>query len=266
MADLPSPPRFALTTLYDEGFASVGWYCRNTLARYGQRHGHDVVFARAADSDRPPSWHKLLLVRALFDRGYDYVFWVDADAMIIDGSADVAALARPDKDFHLVEHPFNGERPNTPNMGVFLIRNSAWSRDLIDRLWSLDKFAHATWWENAALLELLGLPGFEAQGIDPSAGCQLDTDRIDYLPCDWNRVGKPGPPGPSIVRHFAGKSQRNRLRNMPFWLNWPKALRHELTRNPQPLDLSAAGVQGGTIEFAAPRPNDQAARPSRAAA
>lgn len=263
-------PRIVCATLYDEGFASVGWMGRNTLTQYGRRHGHDVIVARSVECDRAPAWYKVRLVQALLDQGYDYVFWMDADALFLDTSRDVAGLIQEEKDLHLVQHSipwFNGPVPNT---GVFLIRNCEWSRDLLQRMWGLEQYADATWWENAAFMHLLGLETFRDKGIYNPNGCEIDTSRIDWLPECWNRTEVRTEPGRTLIRHYAGRSKKHRLRNMTLRLNWPKAIHNELTRRPQPLDLSGYGVSGGTIEFAARSSTacstDQAERPTRAAA
>lgn len=244
-------PRLALATLYDEAFASIGWMCRNTLTRYGARHGHDVVVARSVDCGRPAPWAKVPFVLALLDQGYDYVFWVDADAVIVDAGHDVADLIDDSKDLHLVRHHLPECDAPVPNTGVFLIRNSTWSRNVLRQMWELEQYAEATWWENAAFIHLLGVEGFEEVGVHNPEGCTIDTSRLAWLPERWNRVRQRGEGGSTIIRHFAGRSRKHRLRNMPRWLNWPKALGHELNRKPIPFDLSEHGVHGATLEHAA---------------
>lgn len=259
-------PRIACATLYDQGFASIGWMSRNTLTRYGRRHGHDVIVARSVECDRPPAWYKLRLVQALFDQGFDYVFWMDADAMFTDSNHDIADLVQDGKDMHLVEHSLPWFPIAAPNTGVFLLRNCEWSRNLLERVWGLEQYIDGTWWENAAFMHLLGLNEFSKQGIHNPNGCEIDTSRIEWLPECWNRVDMRTGAGRAIICHFAGKSKKHRIRKMAAKLNWPKAIHNELTRHPLPLDLSDYGVSGGTIEYAAPRTDDQVERPTRAAA
>lgn len=67
-------------------------------------------------------WAKLELCRQMLVKGYQYVFWVDADALIVDINTDLRAGC-PDG-IGLVEH--HGFRVPGPhlNVGVMLIRNS----------------------------------------------------------------------------------------------------------------------------------------------
>lgn len=241
------PPRIACATLYDDGFAQIGWHARNSLARYGRRHGYDVVVAQGCDCNYPPPWHKVKLVEALFSQGYDYVFWMDADALITRPSVPIQSLIKPDKDMYVVQHGFPPYPTALPNTGLFLIRNSDWSRDLLQRMWALEQYANGTWWENAAFMHLLGLQGLEEYGVNPER-CEIDTDRIEWLPDTWNRIHLKLSPGLAIVRHYAGKSRKHRIRQMALRTNWPMAIVHELTRKPRPLDLSDYGIQGAMLE------------------
>ena len=253
-----SKPRIACVTLYDRAFASIGWMCRTTLTRYGRLHGYDVITADSVDCDRPAPWHKVRFARALFDEGYDFVFWVDADAVVADFRPDVAGLIRPDKDLHLVRHEFDGFPAPVANTGVFLIRNCDWSRDLLDRMWALDQYAEATWWENAAFIHLLG-GGFDLVGI-PEGDRQIDENRIDWITDRWNRVHIPMSPGRPIIRHYAGRAWRRRVLRMPTWLNPPRTLLDEATARPTPLDLTHHGVVGAKLHHDASRPHEAAPR------
>ena len=246
-ADQSAGPGIVCATLYDEAFASIGWMCRNTLTRYGQKYGHDVISARSVVCDRPAPWHKVRLVQALFEYGYDHVFWVDADAVVLESAPDVANLIIYDKDLHLVKHAHTDYPEGVPNTGVFLIRNCRWSYELLSRMWSLKQYANATWWENAALIDLLGLGGFEDVGIPPRTEGAIDERQIQWLSERWNRLDREAPDGHAFVRHAAGRSKRYRLKTLPRWVNWPRALLHEATRKPTPVDLTRYGIHGAVF-------------------
>ena len=64
----------------------------HTFRRFGERHGYDVVVGgEEAIADRAPAWSKIVLLRRLLE-SYDYVLWIDADAIILDDSVDPADL------------------------------------------------------------------------------------------------------------------------------------------------------------------------------
>src|SRR5215212_7978959 len=75
-----------------------------TFEAYAALHGYDLrLSTQLLERGRPAAWSKIALVRELLEH-YDEVLWVDADAIFLDISEDIAELVRPDKDIYLVEH------------------------------------------------------------------------------------------------------------------------------------------------------------------
>src|SRR5215211_7403610 len=128
-----------------------------TFEAYAALHGYDLrLSTQLLDQGRPPAWSKIALVRQLLE-DYEEVLWVDADAIFLDISKDIAELMRPDKDLYLVEHLYaENETWRSANSGVFLVRSTDWARDFLERVWASEQFIDHAWWENAAVLDLLG--------------------------------------------------------------------------------------------------------------
>ena len=82
------------------------------------------------------------------------MLWIDADAVIVDGSEDVADALAPDTQLALVPHRRDDEL--IPNTGVMVWRSGEFARSLLDRMWAAQKYIDHPWWENAALLDALG--------------------------------------------------------------------------------------------------------------
>ena len=168
-----------------------------TFEAFAARHGYDLVLATSLIApERPPAWSKIRLVRDLLDR-YEEVFWVDADAIFVDISKDIAEEKRTDKDLYLVEHRWlaNAEW-RCANTGVFFIRSTPWSRDFLDTVWNHEQFIEHEWWENAAVLDLLGyhLP---ADLTPPSKAKTTDyEERVELLGFEWNSTE-----GASLAEH-----------------------------------------------------------------
>lgn len=150
-------PRICITTHFDERFATLGNMCVASIRKYAARHHHSFEIVCDVTSDRHPSWNKLLVIRKLFDKGYDFVFWIDADALFSSFETDIRAEIEQGKDLYLFRHPFPDG--TMPNFGVFLIRNSAWSKEIIETLWNMKQYERHIWWENAAFDDLFGLIG-----------------------------------------------------------------------------------------------------------
>ena len=75
-------------------------------------------------------WAKLELVREMLERGYDYVFWVDADCLIVDDGVDLRT-GTPEG-IGMVEHNGAGTPGPHLNVGVMLIKNSAKIRQFVE--------------------------------------------------------------------------------------------------------------------------------------
>lgn len=123
------------------------------MQRYADRHGWMVIAATGTgdDFERPPSWMKIPILQAAL-RDFDEVLWIDADVVIADDSRDITDEVPADAWQALVEH--HTADGAVPNCGVWLVRRPM--AEYLDRLWSMTEYLHHGWWEQAALLQLLG--------------------------------------------------------------------------------------------------------------
>lgn len=155
-----------------------------TYLAYGRRWGWDVVLSTEdLGEGRPPAWAKVRLIQELLHR-YATVWWIDSDAILVDLERDITAELQAGRDFHVAFHAQPDGRDNPiPNSGVMLIQRSPWSTDFLSRLWAQEQFIQHNWWENAALLHLLGY------SLDPPFPCSGDFDpHVGTLSADWNSV------------------------------------------------------------------------------
>ena len=52
---------------------------------YCEKHGYDwVEHWKIKDESRPPSWSKILYILDELNNEYDWIFWIDSDAIIMD--------------------------------------------------------------------------------------------------------------------------------------------------------------------------------------
>jgi hypothetical protein len=54
--------------------------------------------------ERHPAWHRVRPIPELFDRGFDFVMWIDADAIFCRFDTDVADVITRSHDLYMVEH------------------------------------------------------------------------------------------------------------------------------------------------------------------
>jgi hypothetical protein len=198
-----------MATYYDAPFRVIGEIGAKTMQAYAARHGYDARIVTAPLTDRPAPWNKIPVIQQLFKEGYAHVCWIDADAVIVDQAADIRRHMQDGKDMHLVRvRHMEGEIPST---GVFLIRNSAWSRALLAALWNMRQYTHHPLWENMAFCDYMGLAHLlsarDSEGVPDSVRAKRpDPARmahVAWLPTEWNWVWLgTGAQRPPIIRHY----------------------------------------------------------------
>jgi hypothetical protein len=203
--------RKALCTTVTPEFGALFALSGPPLRAFANRHGWELVVNHADHADgRPPSWGKVPLLLDVMC-SYEFVGWIDADALIVDGSRDLAAELRPRKHLYLVEHAHrSGE--TTANAGVMMLRSSRWSRRLLRQVWKQADLIEHRWWENAALMRMLGYR------IDPQPAGHERRRRwlrhVRFLDLAWNSIPHwVASPTPRIV-HYAGLPLDERLYRM----------------------------------------------------
>ena len=101
---------------------------------YCALHNFDFL-CTVEDGDRPSSmgaWQKVALIKDAMLKGYEYIIWLDADALIYDTAADLREACEIDKIgacWHRIPQLHHW------NVGVLYIHNSPETRTFIDA-WS----------------------------------------------------------------------------------------------------------------------------------
>lgn len=109
--------RIALVTLYDNKCFDYAKYSDISKKEYCKKFGYDfVLFKDLFYKDRHPVWSKIPAVLKII-KSYDYVFWVDADAIISNLNFNVSTLF-DDRDIY-ISKDINGY-----NFGIFAVKNS----------------------------------------------------------------------------------------------------------------------------------------------
>lgn len=151
-------------------------YTLPRIEDYARRHGYAISLGSPA-MDRPPSWWKVPLLLTLLQR-WDEVLWIDCDVLILDPSVDVRDEVADDSWQALIRHHTpDGE---VPNCGVWFVR-----RDMVEvlkEIWEMDQYSQHYWWEQRAMLDLLGYSDSPCRLVDPTPLYEKTT----WLPLEWN--------------------------------------------------------------------------------
>lgn len=183
---MPDEHRRVLCSAATGPFTSLLEVSTPALEKYARQHRWDLVLSREdLAAGRPASWGSIQLVRSLLT-DYDVVGWIDADAIIVDLDDNLADELEPEKDLYIVEMP--GEMPDDQiaNAGVFMLRAGEWANRLLDEIWCREHLSHHRWWENAALMQVLGYD-IDGTPVRRDSGNPW-LRRVKFLDSAWNNI------------------------------------------------------------------------------
>jgi hypothetical protein len=197
-------PTKALATLGAASHVELLDITRPSRQEFAARHGYEVIEETTdLGEGRPLSWGKVRLLQRLVAT-FDQVFWIDADAILVDSSLDVADDML-DQDLGLVSHRYAGQV--VPNAGVLFLRSTPWTADFLQRQWAATEFIDHKWWDNAALLHLTGFSTTEpVQRVRETR----DAAHVCEIPQRWNVIPQAEAATPTIV-HLPGFPHATRL-------------------------------------------------------
>lgn len=118
---------------------------------WAHRHGYDFLVAEGIHPTRPPAWYKIPLLQTALCT-YDEAVFIGADLVIVDGREDFSMEVPADAWQAMVNHHTgDGE---VPNDDMWFCRKPM--QPILEQVWEMTQWMHHGWWEQAALLELMG--------------------------------------------------------------------------------------------------------------
>lgn len=115
---------------------------------YCKKQGYDLVICENfLDRSRPPPWSKIpLLLQVMEDRSHEWIFWTDADAIVMNFDVRLEQFIDENYNFILTRDLFS------LNTGHFFIRNCEWSREFLKKVYEHKEFIFNSPWEQAAVI------------------------------------------------------------------------------------------------------------------
>jgi len=220
------PPKVVVVTAYEQSFSDVAQLTIPRMAHYAKRHDFGFFVNQDPDCGRPRGWIKIPVIRSMLEGQFDFVFWLDADALIV--REDVNILSAVDSRAHLQMSWLGPETTDWQappslvghfNAGILLIRVSRWSRRFFSEVWNVGDLG-VGWGDQATILHLLGYDNLIGLGSEnPASPFRSRVTRLDPA---WNSVpGIAMAPDP-VVHHYAGMPHADRLHFMPADLGFAR--------------------------------------------
>ncbi|CAG8648900.1 5187_t:CDS:2, partial [Paraglomus brasilianum] len=139
---------------------------------YAKRHGYSFVarsmeFAQQGYLGRKTVWGKIDAVEKVLPL-YDWLFWLDMDAVVINFSTSIESLLKKfekqlgKREFekkHLIVAKPVGD--STINAGVFLLRNSDWSKRFLREVQMFKSQYRGKFYEQAAMWKVMIKPEWQ---------------------------------------------------------------------------------------------------------
>lgn len=121
--------KIAIIQLYDDGRKGYGDLTSDVASRYCETHGYTYICHRELiEPSLIPTWNKLLAVKKhLAD--FDWVLWLDADALIVNPKHSIEDVIKPhagDRDML-----FSSDDQGLC-AGVFFAKNTPWTFSFLD--------------------------------------------------------------------------------------------------------------------------------------
>lgn len=183
---------------------------------YAEKHGYGFLSERNYTAyDRPISWYKVRKILYLLEE-YDWVMWMDADSLIMNYNIKIEDIIekqvkRQDSVFLSPEigpnkEPLECKLPElvstdyiiaqdnySPCMGVFMIRNSEWSKNFFKDIYDQkqipenlkEQYLHEGLWENRGQDYLLYNNPDLMKNIKFVPKNTLNSFSIDWSPGDF---------------------------------------------------------------------------------
>jgi len=202
--------------------------CLESKRVYAERHGYRYIQGgeEVWDRTRPIPWSKIpFLLGILAGMGEGEIVWLsDADVLITNYELSLETHVLPlfpsNKDMLMCF-----DACSNLNSGNVFLRNSEWTRSFWKRMGEQTELLYHIWWENAALIKLLGK---ERESLARVEIIRDHTRFNSYL------QGNPGQElwlrGHFLV-HFAGVYDTERIRQLVAHILAGKTPRLSMTDN-----------------------------------
>lgn len=143
--------KFAVCTLaIGEEYKLAVEPSQQTKRDYCSLHGYDYIDDESVyDKSRPIAWSKLLLIKKYLPK-YDYVVWIDADAIIMDLTQKLEdkIYLMDDKDLMVISDFYQ------INSGVIFVKNTPKALEFIDTWYNKEEYINVGDWDQAALINM----------------------------------------------------------------------------------------------------------------
>lgn len=171
---------------------------------YSNKHGYSYIKEIVKNDDYSnwhPTWIKIDVLKKYLPL-YDYVVWIDADAVFVNQDIKIEDLINNGVDLvipKLEMDRVSGNMWTHTTTGFMIWKNSEWSNNMLNTLWSEPKDYRFTFFHEQSRLDELIYDKFTVQGGENILNKNIDDietpiklDNIMILPYSYHRYWEDG--------------------------------------------------------------------------
>jgi hypothetical protein len=171
---------------------------------YSNKHGYSYIKEIVKNDDYSnwhPTWIKIDVLKKYLPL-YDYVVWIDADAVFVNQDIKIEDLINDGVDLvipKLEMDRVSGNMWTHTTTGFMIWKNSKWSNNMLNTLWSEPKDYRFTFFHEQSRLDELIYDKFTVQGGENILDKNIDDietpiklDNIMILPYSYHRCWEDG--------------------------------------------------------------------------
>jgi hypothetical protein len=171
---------------------------------YSNKHGYSYIKEIVKNDDYSnwhPTWIKIDVLKKYLPL-YDYVVWIDADAVFVNQDIKIEDLINDGVDLvipKLEMDRVSGNMWTHTTTGFMIWKNSEWSNNILNTLWSEPKDYRFTFFHEQSRLDELIYDKFTVQGGENILNKNIDDietpiklDNIMILPYSYHRYWEDG--------------------------------------------------------------------------
>lgn len=247
--------KIAICSINTPEILAYAQYTVLNIRSYCNINGYDFIESGIIDTSRHVSWSRIKLIENLLNEKennkdkYDWVMWVDADVVVTNKSIKIENIIENygkigmevgGIDYDIIM-PKEDCCDYVINNGVFLIKNTEWSKNFLKKWYGQTQFLNQAWWDGSAFIHLYD------NDPDVKMHTKLVKQRVMNSFVDApSRAGQEGiwKDGDFII-HFAGYSNRDWLKMFAYW----GEKNYVPTREQIPELLNKLGLNGSGVEI-----------------
>ena len=188
----------------DYGKCDYGDFASLNHHEYSNKHGYSYIKEIVKNDDYSnwhPTWIKIDVLKKYLPL-YDYVVWVDSDAVFVNQDIKIEDLINDGVDLvipKLEMDRVSGNMWTHTTTGFMIWKNSEWSNNMLNTLWSEPKDYRFTFFHEQSRLDELIYDKFTVQGGENILNKNIDDietpiklDNIMILPYSYHRYWEDG--------------------------------------------------------------------------